>query len=114
MSQDKQFNTIDLSLQKTAWGDFNKASVDAVKKLVPDKLQRRNLAGEFMSVCKLAPLCIIKTSSSSSAGNQQLSEFGVDYCSGLIIAMVRKTVKHRVKGEKQVLWKLAGCLQCFC
>lgn len=38
VSQDKQFNLIDLSLQETAWDDFNKASVDAVKKLVPDKL----------------------------------------------------------------------------
>lgn len=69
VSQDKQFNIIDLSLQETAWDDFNKASVDAVKKLVPDKLQWCNLAGEFTSVCKLAPLCIIKISSSFFPGN---------------------------------------------
>lgn len=60
VSPDKQFNLNDFSLQETAWGDFNKASVDAVKKLVPDKLQWCNLASELVSVCKLAPLCIIK------------------------------------------------------
>lgn len=48
MPQDKQFPTTDLSLQQTAWDSFNKASVGAVRKLVPEKLPQWRLAGELV------------------------------------------------------------------
>lgn len=38
--EDKQCNIIDFSPLEASWDDFNKASEDAVKKLVPDKLQK--------------------------------------------------------------------------